>query len=126
MRRRRSPAICSRAGPVRYPSRVRRASQGSCNGYPGPDLGCIRLELWQPSVSGCVTEVSEAAVETLIPLLKDKLLAESWDLSAAYRYTDYQVSGAAITWKFGTVWSPVQGIRFRGTVLAGYPRTEHQ
>ncbi len=36
------------------------------------------------------TEVSEAAVETLIPLLKDKPFAEMWDLSAAYRFTGLQ------------------------------------
>ncbi len=61
------------------------------------------------------TEVSEAAIETAIPLLKDKPFAESWDLSAAYRYTDYKVSGAANTWKFGTTWTPVSSVRFRGT-----------
>lgn len=62
------------------------------------------------------TEVSEAAVETLVPLLKDKPFAEAWDLSAAYRWTDYKLSGTANTWKFGTTWTPVSGIRFRGTV----------
>ncbi|MEJ1966071.1 MAG: TonB-dependent receptor [Gammaproteobacteria bacterium] len=62
------------------------------------------------------TQVSEAAVETLIPLLKDKPFAEMWDLSAAYRYTDYKISGKANTWKFGTTWTPVSGVRFRGTV----------
>ena len=62
------------------------------------------------------TEVSEAAIETLIPLLKDKPFAESWDLSAAYRYTDYKLSGKANTWKFGTTWTPLSAVRFRGTI----------
>ena len=62
------------------------------------------------------TQVSEGSVETLIPLLKDKPFAEAWDLSAAYRFTDYKVSGSANTWKVGTTWTPVSGIRFRGTV----------
>jgi len=61
------------------------------------------------------TEVSEAALETLVPLLKDKPFAESWDLSAAYRYTDYKISGNVNTWKFGTTWTPISDIRFRGT-----------
>jgi outer membrane receptor protein involved in Fe transport len=62
------------------------------------------------------THVSEAAIEVLFPLLMDKPFARQWDLSAAYRYTDYQISGGVNTWKFGTTWTPVSGLRFRGTV----------
>ena len=62
------------------------------------------------------TQVSEAAIETLVPLLKDKAFAEMWDLSAAYRYTDYKISGNVNTWKFGTTWTPLSGVRFRGTI----------
>ncbi|MEO8541839.1 MAG: TonB-dependent receptor, partial [bacterium] len=61
------------------------------------------------------TQVSEAAIETLVPLLRDKPFVETWDLSAAYRYTDYKISGKANTWKFGTTWTPVSSVRFRGT-----------
>lgn len=62
------------------------------------------------------TEVSEAAVETLVPLLRDAAFAVQWDLSAAYRYTDYELSGGVNTWKVGTTWTPVSGVRFRGTI----------
>lgn len=62
------------------------------------------------------TEVSEGAIETLVPLLKNEFLAKTLDLSAAYRFTDYQLSGTANTWKLGTTWTPTSGIRLRGTV----------
>jgi iron complex outermembrane recepter protein len=62
------------------------------------------------------TYVSEAAVELLFPLLSDKPFAEVLDLSAAYRRTDYQLSGGVNTWKVGMTWTPVQSVRLRGTV----------
>jgi iron complex outermembrane recepter protein len=61
------------------------------------------------------THVKEAAIETLIPLLADKPFAQNWDLNAAFRATDYQVSGYVSTWKLGTTWAPVQDIKIRGT-----------
>jgi iron complex outermembrane receptor protein len=60
--------------------------------------------------------VAEAAIETLIPLLNNKPLIDAWDLSAAYRATDYQVSGRVSTWKIGTTYAMTPGLRFRATV----------
>jgi outer membrane receptor protein involved in Fe transport len=62
------------------------------------------------------THVSEAAIELLVPLLSEQPFAESLDLNLAYRYTDYQLSGGVDTWKVGTTWTPVNGLRFRGTL----------
>ncbi|MBM0106698.1 TonB-dependent receptor [Steroidobacter sp. S1-65] len=60
--------------------------------------------------------VVEAAIETLIPLLSNRPLVDAWDLSAAYRATDYEVSGSVSTWKIGTTYAMTPGLRFRATV----------
>lgn len=60
--------------------------------------------------------VAEAAIETLIPLLSNKPFVDAWDLSAAYRATDYEVSGSVSTWKVGTTYAMTPGLRFRATM----------
>ena len=60
--------------------------------------------------------VAEAAIETLVPLLANKPLVDAWDLSAAYRFTDYEVSGSVSTWKVGTTYAVTPGLRFRATL----------
>ncbi len=65
---------------------------------------------------GAQYHVKEAAVETLIPLLSKLPFADSWDLNAAFRATDYEVSGYVTTWKIGTTYSPIPDIKLRGTV----------
>jgi len=60
--------------------------------------------------------VSEAAIETLVPLLSNKPLIDAWDLSAAYRYTNYEVSGSVSTWKLGTTYAMTPSLRFRATL----------
>lgn len=60
--------------------------------------------------------VSEAALETLIPLLNNKPLVDAWDLSAAYRTTNYEISGRVSTWKLGTTYAMTPSLRFRATV----------
>ena len=59
--------------------------------------------------------VSEAAVETVIPLAKGAAWADTWDLSAAARFTHYSSSGNVVTWKVGTTYSPVPDIKLRVT-----------
>jgi iron complex outermembrane receptor protein len=59
--------------------------------------------------------VTEGAFETVVPLAKKTWFANSWDLSAAVRETDYSVSGAVTTWKVGTTYEPIPGIRLRAT-----------
>lgn len=57
--------------------------------------------------------VTEFYAEGLAPLLKDVQFAKSLDFNAAYRYTDYSLSGGASAWKFGLTWQPVDDLRFR-------------
>lgn len=60
-------------------------------------------------------KVSEAFVETGVPLLSGQPFARSLDLNAAIRYTDYSTSGTVNTWKVGMTYEPVESIRVRGT-----------
>lgn len=57
--------------------------------------------------------VKEAFVELALPLLKGR---QSLDLDAAGRFTDYNTVGTVSTWKVGLVYSPVEQLRFRGSV----------
>jgi len=59
--------------------------------------------------------VMESAFETVVPLIKGATIADSWDLSAAFRATDYSSSGYVSTWKIGTTFSPIADIKFRAT-----------
>jgi outer membrane receptor protein involved in Fe transport len=59
--------------------------------------------------------VKEIFGETVIPLAKDAPFAQSLDLNAAFRATDYSTSGRVDTWKLGLVWAPVEDIKLRFT-----------
>ncbi len=59
--------------------------------------------------------VTEGAIETVIPIAKDASFAESWDFTAAFRGTSYSLAGYVSTWKVGTTYSPVSDIRVRAT-----------
>ncbi len=60
--------------------------------------------------------VKEAYLETVVPLLKDKPFAETIELNAAGRITNYSISGTVETWKVGLNYSPFTDLRFRGTL----------
>ncbi len=59
--------------------------------------------------------VSEAAIETDVPLLKDKPFVESLNFNGAARFTHYDTSGDAKTWKLGLDWHVNDELSFRGT-----------
>ena len=60
--------------------------------------------------------VTEGAAETVVPLAKDEEWARALDVNAAVRVTDYKLSGIVVTWKGGAVYTPIDDIKFRGTV----------
>jgi iron complex outermembrane receptor protein len=60
-------------------------------------------------------KVNEVAAETVVPLAKDLIWAKAWDFTAAVRYTSYQVSGKATTFKLGTEYSPIPDVKLRLT-----------
>lgn len=57
--------------------------------------------------------VSEAAAEANVPLLKDLPLAQDVSMDAAARFTHYDTSGNATTWKFGIDWHFNDDVKFR-------------
>jgi outer membrane receptor protein involved in Fe transport len=59
--------------------------------------------------------VTEGFVETVVPLANGEAWADSLDLNAAVRATDYSTSGFVATWKAGATYAPVADIRFRVT-----------
>jgi outer membrane receptor protein involved in Fe transport len=59
--------------------------------------------------------VREGAVEVELPLLKDSVIARSFALNGAVRYTSYDTSGTYWPWKIGFDWHLTEDLRFRGT-----------
>jgi outer membrane receptor protein involved in Fe transport len=64
------------------------------------------------------SNVKEAYVELLVPLLRDRALAQSLDLDLAYRRSDYNLAGGVDTYKADLSWRIVDPVRIRG----GYQR----
>jgi outer membrane receptor protein involved in Fe transport len=71
------------------------------------------------------TTANEAFVETLVPLLRDKPFAQHLSLEAAYRRSNPSRGDEYGAWKYGFVWSPIEGVRLRAerarTVRAPVP-----
>ena len=59
--------------------------------------------------------VTEGFFETVVPLARDMRFAESLDLNAAVRATNYSTAGYVTTWKVGSTWTPVSGLTLRAT-----------
>ncbi|MES2295040.1 MAG: TonB-dependent receptor [Pseudomonadota bacterium] len=66
-----------------------------------------------PTIGGY--NVSDAYVETVVPLAKDEVWAKSLDINAAARAVKYD-TGTYGTWKIGAEYSPIDSVRFRGIV----------
>lgn len=61
-------------------------------------------------------DVSEAYLETVIPLARDASFARNLDLNAAVRYADYTYTGGVTSWKVGLNYQPVDSLRLRATL----------
>jgi iron complex outermembrane recepter protein len=60
------------------------------------------------------SDVKEAAIEFLIPLLSEKPFAHKLDLNVGFRSSDYDLSGRVETYKADALWEPVRGFSIRG------------
>jgi outer membrane receptor protein involved in Fe transport len=60
-------------------------------------------------------EVTEAFLETLVPLAHDAPFAYAADLNAAIRYAEYSSTGGVTSWKVGLTYSPIADLRLRAT-----------
>jgi outer membrane receptor protein involved in Fe transport len=59
--------------------------------------------------------IGEVALETEVPLLKDKFLVKDLSFNGAVRFADYSVSGKALVWKIGGVWQVTDDWKLRAT-----------
>jgi iron complex outermembrane receptor protein len=59
--------------------------------------------------------VGEAYLEVQVPILKDMPLAQSLELDAGIRYSDYSTFGETTNAKYGLEWRPGGGLLLRGT-----------
>ena len=102
------------AGPVSMALSLEHRIE-SVHDVSDPDsLALAHIQANPPNVSGKVT-VNEGAVETVVPLFKGAPWAASWDFNGAVRATNYSSAGYVTTWKVGTVYAPIDDIKFRVT-----------
>ncbi len=82
-----------------------------------PDQKLVTQDLvgftYATPLSGDFT-VWEGFGELLVPVLRDLPLIRELNLDLAYRYSDYNTSGVANTFKISGEWEPFQSVRFRG------------
>jgi iron complex outermembrane receptor protein len=74
-----------------------------------------RFDINNPKPIHGTYNTKEVYAEVVVPLLKDKPAAQSLELNAAARYTDYSTSGSVETWKVGLVYYPLSELHFRAT-----------
>lgn len=97
------------------------------NATPTDPVSCTGLRyncsaatlLWNVSSTANRSPVSqrvgEGALELNLPLLKDVFLAKDVSVNGAARYTDYDTSGMAVTWKGGLDWQVTDQLTLRAT-----------
>ncbi|MEX6634548.1 TonB-dependent receptor plug domain-containing protein [Hyphococcus lacteus] len=61
------------------------------------------------------TDVKEAFIEAVAPILEGAFLAESLEIEGAMRFSDYSSIGSTLAWKLGGAWAPSEDVRIRVT-----------
>jgi outer membrane receptor protein involved in Fe transport len=102
------------AGPVSLAADAewRREAIGGTGDQISADTGWFSTNFFPYFGSQTVTE---GALETVVPLLKDKPFVQELDFNGAARATDYSTSGYVTTWKLGLEYSPINDVRVRAT-----------
>lgn len=59
-------------------------------------------------------DVSEAYVEVNLPIISEKPLFDTLEVSAAARWGNYSTIGDSFAWKADLIWAPVSDLRLRG------------
>ncbi len=65
-------------------------------------------------------DLKEAYVEFSVPLLANRPLAKSLELSVASRFSDYSTFGSTINSKLGLTWRPIEDLMLRTTWAEGF------
>ena len=102
------------AGPVSVSANIAHREE-KVNGINDPDSQATNWFAGNYKVLTGHYDVTEGALETVVPLAKGTSWADNWDLNAAARFTDYSTSGYVTTWKVGTTYAPIPDIKFRLT-----------
>ena len=97
-----------------YPSNAPVDCTGIALGCPMAGFATRYDEATDMPFSASVN-VKEVAVEFTVPVLKDMPFAQSLELNAAGRFTDYSTTGSVETYKLGAVWHPIDDLTFRLT-----------
>ncbi|KGJ99292.1 TonB-dependent receptor [Thalassotalea sp. ND16A] len=86
-----------------------------------PRLNSYRTTSSSPRL-GTVGEydLKEAYIELSVPLLEGEPMAEYLELSLATRYSDYSTFGSTTNSKAGVLYTPTEGLSFRGTWAEGF------
>jgi iron complex outermembrane receptor protein len=84
-------------------------------GLRGVPASALKYFITNIGVANGSVSVKEGFAEIDVPVLKDTLLFQSFNLNAAGRVTDYSTSGTVATWKVGSTWRPVRDLLLRGT-----------
>ena len=91
-------------------------SGDNIRGFPATLEGVLGgFILTNPQPNSGSYDIKEVFAETVVPLLRDQAFAESLELNAAIRYTDYSISGGVTTWKIGGTWDPISDLKLRAT-----------
>jgi iron complex outermembrane receptor protein len=61
------------------------------------------------------TDVTDLFVELRVPLIQGLTGVQDLTFEAGYRYSDYELSGGADTYKLGLQWSPIDSLRLRAS-----------
>lgn len=61
-------------------------------------------------------DVTDAFIELSTPLLMDVPGARELTVSAAARFSDYSTIGQTTTWKFNTIYAPINALAFRASI----------
>jgi iron complex outermembrane receptor protein len=86
-----------------------------------PDI--LVQEGWGPNQSTPTAggyNASSIYAEVNAPILKDVFLAKSLTIDMSGRYDKYSTFGTATTYKFGVNYSPIEDVRFRGSISTGF------
>lgn len=67
-----------------------------------------------PATTDNSTDVKEIFAELIAPLIADKPFAHSLTLELGARYSDYNTTGGAFTYKVGGSWEPIPSLKIRG------------
>lgn len=101
------------AGPVSFATGVEYRSESS-TAIVDPVAAANNWESGNGLPYSGSFNVLEGYAETVIPLARDMAFAKSFDFNAAVRHAKYSgAAGGQTTWKLGSTWEPIDGLRFR-------------